>query len=473
MTSSMSGNAHTIIHFSDGLRLSGDQVQGYCLQTENSSLPLKHLSHGICLAFEMLSGRQASIKEVFKAVLQTDGPRGSLRLAGVLEKLHKKGLINCTLICQQRKLFTVIPGESHQSLLFSEPVLDDLLVLSRFAYLRREESLFILQSPLSSATIVFHDSRILTLIHLLAAPRYFEEVLAFDLGLSPEIASTAVQILNRYGFICPKNQEEQPSFKQWEFHDLLFHTRSRIGRYSENSGATFRFLNTLCPAPPIKSHESSHFIRLYKPDLEKLKSHDLPFTHVLEQRRSIRIHGDPPISLKQMGEFLFRSARIRKFPAETEGIQDVYGRSDRPYPGAGACYELEIYIVAGQCLALPPGLYHYCPLTHCLFSLTTHSPSVDALLQDASSATGEASLPQMLIVITARFQRMTWKYEGMAYAAILKDVGVLYQTMYLVASAMGLAACAIGNGNSDLFCRAVESNYYEETSVGEFILGTQ
>lgn len=61
----------------------------------------------------------------------------------------------------------------------------------------------------------------------------------------------------------------------------------------------------------------------------------------------------------------------------------------------------------------------------------------------------------------------------MAYATTLKNVGVLYQTMYLVATAMGLAPCALGGGDSDRFAAAVGSDYYTETSVGEFLLGSR
>ncbi|NJL42945.1 MAG: dehydrogenase, partial [Pseudanabaena sp. SU_2_4] len=50
---------------------------------------------------------------------------------------------------------------------------------------------------------------------------------------------------------------------------------------------------------------------------------------------------------------------------------------------------------------------------------------------------------------------------------------VLYQTMYLVATAMNLAPCGLGGGNSDLFTKATGCDYYAETSVGEFALGSQ
>ncbi len=55
----------------------------------------------------------------------------------------------------------------------------------------------------------------------------------------------------------------------------------------------------------------------------------------------------------------------------------------------------------------------------------------------------------------------------------MKHVGALYQTMYLVATAMKLAPCGIGNGDSDLFAQAAGCNYYAETSVGEFALGSR
>jgi SagB-type dehydrogenase family enzyme len=60
----------------------------------------------------------------------------------------------------------------------------------------------------------------------------------------------------------------------------------------------------------------------------------------------------------------------------------------------------------------------------------------------------------------------------MAYAATLKNVGVLYQSMYLVATAMGLAPCGLGGGNAALFADVVGTDYFAESSVGEFLLGT-
>jgi SagB-type dehydrogenase family enzyme len=59
----------------------------------------------------------------------------------------------------------------------------------------------------------------------------------------------------------------------------------------------------------------------------------------------------------------------------------------------------------------------------------------------------------------------------MAYSTVLKDVGVLMQTMYLVATAMGLSPCAIGCGDAEKSARLLGTRFEAESSVGEFLLG--
>jgi SagB-type dehydrogenase family enzyme len=61
----------------------------------------------------------------------------------------------------------------------------------------------------------------------------------------------------------------------------------------------------------------------------------------------------------------------------------------------------------------------------------------------------------------------------MGYALVLKDLGALMQTMYLVATAMGLAPCAIGSGDAAVFARATGLDPLAESSVGEFALSTR
>ena len=131
-----------------------------------------------------------------------------------------------------------------------------------------------------------------------------------------------------------------------------------------------------------------------------------------------------------------------------------------------------MYAVVQACTDLAPGLYHYDPAGHRLIRLRGRTAEVTALLRDAAASTGvPEDTVQVLLILAARFARVAWKYESIAYALTLKHVGVVYQTMYLAATAMGLAPCAIGGGDADLFARAVGADYYAETSVGEFLLG--
>jgi oxazoline/thiazoline dehydrogenase len=95
------------------------------------------------------------------------------------------------------------------------------------------------------------------------------------------------------------------------------------------------------------------------------------------------------------------------------------------------------------------------------------------LIQDVWNSSARLDIPQVLLIITARFGRIFWKYHGIGYGLILKDMGILYQLFYLVATAMNLAPCAIGAGNSEHFGKIANLNKYEESSVGEFMLGSR
>jgi SagB-type dehydrogenase family enzyme len=84
---------------------------------------------------------------------------------------------------------------------------------------------------------------------------------------------------------------------------------------------------------------------------------------------------------------------------------------------------------------------------------------------------GAPAAPQILITIAARFGRISWKYSSVAYALILKDVGVLTQTFYMMATDIGLGGCAIGSANIDLFAKMTGIEFHVEGAVGLFAMG--
>jgi SagB-type dehydrogenase family enzyme len=270
-------------------------------------------------------------------------------------------------------------------------------------------------------------------------------------------------------------EDADPALRCWQFHDLLFHARSRQGRHDGPVGATYPLAGKLDPPPARRSEAAADGIALFRPDLERLKSQDPPFALIQERRRSVRQYAAEPITDRQLGEFLYRVARIRDcqhLEVATQAGPVAMDFASRPYPAGGALYELEIYAVVAACRGLPPGLYHYDGLGHRLMRRAGRTAEVERLLSDAALAAGlQTTAPQILLVLAARLPRIAWKYSGLAYALVLKHVGVVFQTMYLAATAMGLAPCAIGLGDSDLFARAAGEGYYAESSVGEFLLG--
>jgi len=126
------------------------------------------------------------------------------------------------------------------------------------------------------------------------------------------------------------------------------------------------------------------------------------------------------------------------------------------------------------CEGIEPGLHYYDPRGHSLVPIRARTPEVEGLLGDAADSAGiSPDAIQVLLIVSARLPRLSWKYASIAYALVLKHVGVVLHSMYLAATAMGLAPCALGAGDSDLFARAAGTDYYAETSVGEFLLGSR
>jgi hypothetical protein len=68
---------------------------------------------------------------------------------------------------------------------------------------------------------------------------------------------------------------------------------------------------------------------------------------------------------------------------------------------------------------------------------------------------------------------VSWKYEGLAYRLVLVHVGVLTQSLYLVCTAMGLAACAVGAVSVVAAARAFLTDWRVEPCVGQFIIGSR
>jgi SagB-type dehydrogenase family enzyme len=394
-----------------------------------------------------------------------------------LERLTQRGLLRYTAQAGGTCLATLVAVSPSFVSGPTQVTAGRRYVLSRFAYLRREGPEAVLESPLAHARIILNDCRAAALVGALAAPAAAGDLAEKVGGLGVDAVAGVLALLLRAGMLGEAGAEDQvPALQPWEFHDLLFHARTRRGRFDAPYGGTYRLADRLAPPPALKPAMAGPVHELVRPDLDRLERDDPPLAWVQAQRRSIReFDAARPITDRQLGEFLFRVGRVtgyREAEVSTPRGPVRQAFASRPYPAGGGLYEQELYAAVQACNGLAPGLYHYDPAGHRLIRLCGRTPEVAGLLRDAAESTGtpEDTL-QVLLILAARFPRLAWKYESIAYALTLKHVGVLFQTMYLAATAMGLAPCAIGGGDADLFARAAGTDYYAEASVGEFLLG--
>lgn len=445
------------------------------LQNEVISINMTGPTPGIKAFIQKLGGEGATEDELADMVIDLDGIESAALFYYHLERFTGLSMICRTIYYNKTPFATMEPVSFYFKWKDDFNIKDEKFILSRFALLRREKNTSILESPLSYCRIILHDSKSFEIIHMLNKEKTVEDICSTI--TDKNLIITFLGLLLNNGFLIEidhegNNPEEANEvLRQWEFHDLLFHNIHRTGRHNYPHGATYSFFNEIEPRPPYKEPMTGTGISLFKPDMERLMAEDYPLTLVMEERKSIRSYDDKPVTVEQLGEFLYRSYRIKEVKNSADG--DMYDITVRPCAGGGACYELELYPIVNKCEGLSSGIYHYDAFQHKLHSLTERNDTVEILLKKAYVSAAKFCIPEVLIIITARFQRLSWKYRGMAYAAILKNVGALYQNMYLVATAMELSPCALGSGDSELLCRNTGLDYLVESPVGEFMLGSK
>ena len=358
------------------------------------------------------------------------------------------------------------------------PTLDnaDVLVLSRFAYMRRRGTEMVLESPRAGALFKICNPSIATTIATLSTPQSVKWLRRQDGFPGIELLALLVdcQILFKVGTGNSsglRQAEGDVNLVLWDFHDLLFHARSTEGRHANPLGGVYPYMGVTPPLPAIRAFWLGKRINLQNVSVAQAEAIS-PFARLLHERHSIRNFDDQrPITISELSWFLENTARVRsKWRSSIAGGPSVT-YTVRPYPSAGASYELELYLAVDKCDGLARGFYHYDAGGHALTPIGVRTQELEALLTGAQFAMDAPASPQILITIAARFGRISWKYSSLAYALILKDVGVLTQTLYLMATDMGLGGCAIGTTNIDLFAKMTGIEFHVEGPVGQFALG--
>jgi SagB-type dehydrogenase family enzyme len=150
------------------------------------------------------------------------------------------------------------------------------------------------------------------------------------------------------------------------------------------------------------------------------------------------------------------TARFERRPMEPATLATIlsyaYGvtrRNDTGYPPAfrvvpsgGALYPLELYFYCETVKTLPAGIYHYHPGLHRV-ELVRAGDMADVLATCLISPQ-LAYEAELIVFVTAIFEKTTYKYGDRGYRFVLLEAGHVGQNLALVASALELGCLNIG-----------------------------
>jgi SagB-type dehydrogenase family enzyme len=475
-TDAMSAACPEVLRLRPGVFLAADRSGREYLLHRSASQQLGTLTQTQRDVLHRLAGSECPAESLRAIARDAGGDAGVAGLGSLLDRLRSGGWLHITVIGGDGPAYTIQPHRRPGPLPPGDCQVG--LVLSRFAVMHRTGADLLIESPRSWCSIAVHDPGVMGV--LAAFTRPWAAASAEGPGSLPApLARRLLSDLTWATLVVQVPGEEDTAFelRQWGPHELWFHMRSRAeGVPDGHFGRTQWAAGEFEPLPARRvSFSSERSIELPRPDLDALRRHDATLTSVLEDRRSIRRHDDErPITLEQIGEFLYRAAGVRHTAAH-DGTEIVTG----PNPSGGALDELEFYLAVRLAAGLEPGLYRYDRFGHRLEPVSGPARAVRRLIDAAQQATGGSDAPartyppQLVVLLAARFGRVGWSYETLAYSLIVKHVGVTYQTMYCVATAMGLAPCALGAGDPAVFAEATGLDPLIEGTVGEFILGSR
>jgi SagB-type dehydrogenase family enzyme len=162
------------------------------------------------------------------------------------------------------------------------------------------------------------------------------------------------------------------------------------------------------------------------------------FLDLIGRRSSCREFAVGKLALDALAELLAGTQGLTR----TVTFPDGFETRTRPVPSAGGLYPLELYLVLQRVETLADGLYHYNVRDHALEPLRAGFDS--SALAEAVLAAPLLENANVLVFMTAVFERTLHKYGNRGYRYILLEAGHAAQNLCLLATERGLATLCVG-----------------------------
>jgi SagB-type dehydrogenase family enzyme len=218
-------------------------------------------------------------------------------------------------------------------------------------------------------------------------------------------------------------ESEVPGAGHWDPLELMVHRRTANGGLRQDVPETARpdLFKPLVDAPvtPLVVDERA-------PERSLVEV-------LIGSRRAGRLR---PLRLTELSLLLYHAARIVR-SGENPALGDY---ALRPFAGGGARSELEVYVVADAVDGLAPGAHHYLAARHELALVRPRDDYQAQMVRTACTLDGRqlGRPPAALIVVTAVFARVMWKFDNLGLMLVYEDAGCLLQTLGTVAAALGI-----------------------------------
>jgi putative peptide maturation dehydrogenase len=259
-----------------------------------------------------------------------------------------------------------------------------------------------------------------------------------------------------------RRRDEELAATDWNLYGALYHFLSRW------QGVDLRTLGTENPAaeilPPTVDTVREFFAERGSPPTAfagdgGAAAHELPTVRrsgqlydVLTRRKTTReFDRARPMTRDELAALLY-------YVFGCQGYARVLGEVltlKKTSPSGGGLHPIEAYLLVANVDGLEPGFYRYNVRDHSL-EIVEVSAREEIVELGTAFVGGQSYLDSThaLIVLTARFERAFWKYvrHPKAYTVVLMDAAHLSQTLYLVATELGLGAwvtAAINNADVD------------------------